>query len=97
MFGIAGPTIAFFGMIGVIILLESRKRRPCPHLRTRCLHGDEINARMKVYTFRFWKETEHPRQVCRDCGRGLNRLAICTSTREDLHEWEGPWPYEEKT
>lgn len=50
----------------------------CKHERTRCIHGDEGWARMKVYTFRWWKESIVRRQSCLDCGRALDRAAICT-------------------
>lgn len=57
----------------------------CEHLRTRCLHGDEIWARMTVYTLRFWKDNVINRQLCLDCGKPLNREAICTLTGYDVH------------
>jgi hypothetical protein len=68
------------------------RRAKCQHQRTRCLHGDEITARMKVHVFRFWKPDVIYRQVCRDCGAALKRPAICTVTGEDWHAWVGPWP-----
>lgn len=68
------------------------RREKCPHQRTRCLHGDEILARQKVYIFRFWKTSKLRRQVCRDCGAALERPAICTATGKDWHAWNGPWP-----
>lgn len=86
------PTIGLFVVIGGIIFFESRRRGPCPHEHTRCLHGDEITARMKVHIFRWWKPEVIRRQVCKDCGAALDRVAICTATGEDRHEWTGPWP-----
>jgi hypothetical protein len=65
----------------------------CLHFHTRCLHGDEIWARMKVYLFRFWKPEVVRRQVCMDCGEALDRPAICTATGLDQHEWNGTWPF----
>lgn len=62
----------------------------CEHLHTRCLHGDEITHRMKVYTFRFWKPDIIRRQACLDCGAALDRVAIC-SIFTDRHTWEGVW------
>ena len=90
--------LIFLGLVLIVVLviymgLESQG--PCAHLRTRCTHGDETWHRMKVYTIRFWKPEEIRRQVCKDCGAALNRVAICTATAEDLHDWEGPWPYDE--
>jgi hypothetical protein len=69
------------------------RRKHCEHLNTRCIHGDEILARMKVYLFRFWKEEVLYRQSCLDCGKALDRLAICTATGQDLHEWHGVWAF----
>lgn len=73
-----------------------RTRTPfnqCGHFHTRCLHGDEIMARLKVYVIRFWKTDELPRQLCLDCGDSLNRQAICTATGLNQHEWNGSWPF----
>lgn len=64
---------------------------PCSHYHTRCLHGDEILYRMKMFFFRFWKEDIVARQVCMDCNKTLDRDAICTTTGIDLHEWNGVW------
>jgi hypothetical protein len=48
----------------------------CPHLNTRCIHGDEINNACGR------------RQRCLDCGKALKDVpAICTATGKDLHEW----------
>lgn len=60
----------------------------CKHTRTRCIHGDEILARMKVYFFRFWKEPLVRRQACVDCGAALDRLPLCFFDRDrwELHE-----------
>lgn len=48
----------------------------CKHPRTRCLHGDEILARMSP-----WRGIVR-RQACIDCGRTLDRDLpdVCTST-----------------
>lgn len=86
------PTIGFFAVIAAIVFFESKRRPPCSHLQTRCLHGDEITARIKVYSFRFWKQEVIRRQVCIDCGAALDRVAICTATGKDQHTWDGPWP-----
>lgn len=44
----------------------------CKHIRTRCIHGDEIWMRMswtgKVY-----------RRACLDCGKRLNLPPLCAS------------------
>lgn len=66
-------------------------RKKCQHLRTRCIHGDEINWRVKTYVFRFWKDEEVRRQSCLDCGRALDRVAVCTGTGRDIHTWNGDW------
>lgn len=92
MFDTAGLLVSFFGAIGLIIFFGSRRREPCKHLHTRCIHGDEINWRAKQYVFRFWKPDVLRRQLCTDCGKALDRVAICTATGEDRHVWEGPWP-----
>ena len=59
----------------------------CQHLRTRCIHGDEVWARMKVYLFRFWKQDVIRRQSCLDCGRALDRDPICLDNPQQ-HTWE---------
>lgn len=93
MFDIATPTVGLFAIIGGIIYFESRKRiRSCTHQHTVCIHGDAILARMKVYTFRWWKPEVIRRQSCLDCGKAIDRMAICTATGEEQHYWEGPWP-----
>ncbi len=48
MLDIMGPTIGLFTIIGLIVFFESRRREPCQHSKTRCIHGDEINAFTKV-------------------------------------------------
>lgn len=58
----------------------------CLHQNTRCIHGDEILRAMKVYTFRVWKSEIVYRQRCLDCGKALDRDAICTITGKDVHE-----------
>jgi len=63
----------------------------CKHENTRCIHGDEIWARMKVYYLRWWKEPVVRRQACLDCGAALDRNAICTRTNSHQHRWKGPW------
>lgn len=63
----------------------------CNHQRTRCIHGEEINYRTKVRYFRFWMMEIINRQACLDCGKALDRDAICTRTGKDLHVWFGPW------
>lgn len=65
--------------------------RKCKHYHTRCVHGDEINYLMKIYIIRFWKQGVVYRQVCTDCGKPLDRTAICTALGHDLHRWTGPW------
>ena len=90
------PTISFFGLIALIVFFESKKRPKCAHLRTRCIHGDEITHRMKVYPFLWWKSEVIRRQACLYCGAALDRSAVCTATGEELHDWEGTWPYEKK-
>lgn len=47
----------------------------CPHVRVRCIHGDEIIRRMT------WRGTLR-RQACLDCGAALDRDLpdICSST-----------------
>lgn len=87
--------IAALVSTGYVVLRLSLFRR-CGHLTTRCLHGDEITHRMKVYAIRFWKPEVIRRQVCLECGAALDRSAICAATGENLHEWEGPWPYDER-
>lgn len=57
----------------------------CKHEQTRCIHGDEGWARMKVYTLRWWKEPVVRRQSCLDCGRALGRAAICVLTDTSQH------------
>lgn len=64
-------------------------RTPCQHLRTRCIHGDEGWARMKVY-LRWWKEPVIRRQACLDCGTALDRDPICSSY-PGQHAHEGRW------
>ena len=65
------------------------KLKRCKHMRTRCIHGDEIWARAKV---RLWYESKVFRQICLDCDKPLDRDAICGVTgRGDLHYWSGPW------
>jgi len=66
-------------------------RRKCEHLRTRCIHGQEIIDMGKYYIVRFWKEDVVRRQMCLDCGKPLDRKAICTATGEDVHIWIGYW------
>lgn len=51
--------------------------RRCQHRNTRCIHGDEILDRMKVYIVRFWKDEVVYRQACMDCGKALDRPPIC--------------------
>jgi hypothetical protein len=51
--------------------------RRCKHERTRCIHGDEGWARMKVYTLRWWKGSVVRRQACIDCGAALDRDPLC--------------------
>jgi hypothetical protein len=97
MFDLFITLLALFGIIAGVIYMGLKSQGPCPHLETRCTHGDETWHRMKVYTFRFWKPEEIRRQICKQCGAALSRVAICTATGEDLHEWEGPWPYNEGT
>lgn len=65
-------------------------RRRCQHLRTRCIHGDEGWARMKVYVWRFWREAVVRRQSCLDCWVALDRGPIC-GTFPGQHEHVGPW------
>ena len=62
----------------------------CQHLHTRCIHGDEGWARMKVFMLRWWKEPIVHRQACLDCGKALDRGPICTVTGSCRHE--GAWP-----
>lgn len=45
---------------------------------------------MKVYTFRWWKESIVHRQSCLDCGAALDRGPICVITSSCTHE--GDWP-----
>lgn len=70
------------------------RRQNCPHNRTRCLHGDEINARTKVYIWRFWKPDVVRRQACLECDAALDRTAICSATGRDIHTWTGPWTFD---
>lgn len=65
-------------------------RRGCLHLRTRCIHGDEIVMAMKTFLFRWWKGPVIYRQVCLDCNASLERLAICT-LHPGQHTWIGRW------
>lgn len=51
--------------------------RKCPHVRRRCIHGDEGWQRMKVY-LRWWKEPVIRRQACLDCGAALDLPPICS-------------------
>lgn len=60
------------------------KLRRCQHLRTRCIHGDEILQAMKVY-LRWWKPEKLRRQRCLDCGRALERDAVCVILGKDIH------------
>lgn len=60
----------------------------CQHNRTRCIHGDEGWARMKVF-LRWWKEPIVRRQACLDCGAALDRGPICT--RFGRCTWTGEW------
>lgn len=57
----------------------------CRHLNRRCIHGDEIWQAMKVYPFLWWKQAQLRRQRCLDCGKALDRDAICTITGKDVH------------
>ncbi len=68
---------------------------PCKHLRTRCIHGDEINFRIKTYVFRFWKPEEVRRQSCLDCNAALSRPAVCTILKTNQHQWRGEWPFKD--
>ena len=49
----------------------------CQHIRTRCLHGDEVWANYMRFSYR---GRDVPRQLCLDCGRALDRglPPICT-------------------
>jgi hypothetical protein len=84
--------ICIVSLLMIVDLFRTWRERNCQHLRTRCIHGDEINARMKVYIIRFWKHEVIHRQICLDCGKPLNREAICTVVDMDQHTWEGSWP-----
>lgn len=64
--------------------------RKCQHLRTRCIHGDEGWARMKVHVLRWWKGSVVRRQSCLDCGRALDRGPICGRFPGN-HRHEGTW------
>ena len=68
----------------------------CKHERTRCIHGDEGWARMRVYTLRWWKGSVIRRQACLDCGRALDRSLpdVCTVTGTPHREraWCVQWP-----
>lgn len=58
--------------------------RRCTHERTRCIHGDEGWARMKVYVLRWWKESIVRRRACLDCGAALDLPPICL-TQPHVH------------
>lgn len=60
--------------------------RRCQHLNTRCLHGDEILRYVKVPWFSSRPDVIR-RQLCLDCGKALDRNALCTILGEDVHEW----------
>lgn len=53
--------------------------RRCQHERTRCIHGDEGWWRMKVYVFRWWKQSVVYRQACLDCGAALDLPPLCST------------------
>ena len=61
-----------------------RKRTVCSHIKTRCIHGDEINDRAKVY-LRWWKDAIVYRQLCLMCGKPLDLPPIC-SVFPDTHQ-----------
>jgi len=64
-------------------------RTRCKHLKTRCIHGDEINDRSKVY-LRWWKDTIVYRQLCLICGASLDRSPICSVFLDthQIYRWE---------
>jgi hypothetical protein len=72
-------------LIGVLIYeigIPLYQSWQCPHLNTRCIHGDEINQVSIGNRIR--------RQRCLDCGKALDRAAICTLTGLDVHEAHEP-------
>jgi hypothetical protein len=65
------------------------KRVVCHHIKTRCIHGDEINARTKVF-LRWWKDDIVYRQLCLLCGAPLPIPPICSvfPGQHQIYKWE---------
>jgi hypothetical protein len=73
---------ACFALLLLMFLVERVFRPYCPHVRVRCVHGDEILA------------TGGRRVRCLDCGRALDEPlpALCTTTglAHGVSDWREP-------
>lgn len=64
----------------------------CKHKRVRCVHGDEINQTIRVFTF---KRPVIARVVCLDCNKYLYKRELpemCYYTKKEHWAWKNGDP-----